>query len=220
MVRGITFDEISRVGAGSAIPGPLSVVGEAISSYILEVDRMLRDGGATYPTGEDIFDVRVRILLCDHIPATHIRAPKELLRAVEALCTLCAYDDSTRTNDNDFRRQVLASVAKWLEEAGQEAGPGGIEQLAREAKKAFLGVSMNIYRARRAMTRKGYICQVPPEVQQGDVVAIFYGCDLPYVLRPSRRGRYRLIGNCYVHGIMDGEALSHADLPVGDFEIV
>jgi hypothetical protein len=97
-VRGITFDEISRVGAESAIPRSLSVVGEAISSYILEVDRMLRDGGATYPTGEDIFDVRARTLLCDQIPATHLRAPEELLRAVDALCILCAYDGSTRTN--------------------------------------------------------------------------------------------------------------------------
>ena len=87
-VRGITFDEISRVGAEPAIPESLSVVGEAISSYILEVHRMLRDGGVTYPTGEDIFNVRARIMLCDHIPATHLRAPEDLLKAVNALCIL------------------------------------------------------------------------------------------------------------------------------------
>jgi hypothetical protein len=53
-VRGTKFDEVSGAGAESAIPRSHSIVREAISFYIVEVDRMLRDGGATYPTGEDI----------------------------------------------------------------------------------------------------------------------------------------------------------------------
>jgi hypothetical protein len=43
-------------------------------------------------------------------------------------------------------------------------------------------------------------------------ICILYGCSVPVVLRPIRNSEscnefyYELIGECYVHGMMDGEA--------------
>jgi hypothetical protein len=57
----------------------------------------------------------------------------------------------------------------------------------------------------------------PKQVRPGDVVCILLGCSVPVVLRKheldkeqdTRREQkadlYRLLGECYVHGIMDGE---------------
>ena len=54
-------------------------------------------------------------------------------------------------------------------------------------------------------TTRGFMCVVPPICAQGDVIGIFTGCPVPYVLR--RKGDFfELIGHCYVHGFMDGEA--------------
>jgi hypothetical protein len=37
----------------------------------------------------------------------------------------------------------------------------------------------------------------------GDLVAIFLGADVPFVLR-EHGDAYRLVGACYIHGVMDG----------------
>lgn len=50
---------------------------------------------------------------------------------------------------------------------------------------------------------------VPRGVKGGDLVCIIYGCNVPVILRQIEKdGKtfYRLIGESYVHGAMDGEA--------------
>lgn len=48
----------------------------------------------------------------------------------------------------------------------------------------------------------------PPKSREGDFVCILYGCSVPVVMRESGSGPYMtLIGEAYVHGKMDGEAL-------------
>jgi hypothetical protein len=51
----------------------------------------------------------------------------------------------------------------------------------------------------------------PPDTRERDVICILFGCSVPVVLRkqPSLDGidRYTFVGECYVHGMMDGEAL-------------
>jgi hypothetical protein len=57
------------------------------------------------------------------------------------------------------------------------------------------------------ITEKGYVGVGPACLQPGDVVCIFYGAHVPYLNRPDRGqpGRFTLVGDAYVHGIMDGE---------------
>jgi hypothetical protein len=57
-------------------------------------------------------------------------------------------------------------------------------------------------------TRTGYLGLAPKAVQQGDVVAILLGCECPIVLRPYSDNVFHVIGECYVHGLMDGEIIS------------
>jgi len=67
-----------------------------------------------------------------------------------------------------------------------------------------------------AVTRKGYMAIVLLFAKPGDSVCLIFGADVPFVLRkaPTKQssekyGRkqcyYNLVGECYVHGIMDGE---------------
>ena len=54
----------------------------------------------------------------------------------------------------------------------------------------------------------------PPHMEAGDEVWVLLGSRVPFILRPitnvkkeSRSNAYNFIGDCYLHGFMDGEAL-------------
>jgi len=57
-------------------------------------------------------------------------------------------------------------------------------------------------------TGTGYLGLAPKAVQQGDVVAILLGCRCPIVLRPCCDNIFHVIGECYIHELMDGEILN------------
>jgi hypothetical protein len=69
---------------------------------------------------------------------------------------------------------------------------------------------------------------VPPFAKQGDQICIIFGAQTPFVLREWEREipagddhtgsqdeaeykcQYKLVGECYVHGIMDGEMMTRS----------
>ncbi len=55
-------------------------------------------------------------------------------------------------------------------------------------------------------TNRGLFGLGPLAIQPGDIAVILYGGYTPFVLRP-RAGYYQLLGECYLHDMMDGEAL-------------
>ncbi|KAF2171231.1 hypothetical protein M409DRAFT_18347 [Zasmidium cellare ATCC 36951] len=56
-------------------------------------------------------------------------------------------------------------------------------------------------------TTTAYVGLVPAGTEKGDQICILRTCSVPYVLRPLENGRYRLVGDCYIHGVMEGELL-------------
>lgn len=66
-------------------------------------------------------------------------------------------------------------------------------------------------------TANGRLGVGPKIMESGDIIAVLYGCQVPYVLREY--GEYhRIVGECYVYGMMQGEAVrEHQDLNRLDF---
>jgi hypothetical protein len=60
---------------------------------------------------------------------------------------------------------------------------------------------------RFAVSRLGFFCLVPEEAKPGDLVGVVAGGEVPLLLRPQQDSKYYRIGECYVHGIMDREAM-------------
>ena len=64
---------------------------------------------------------------------------------------------------------------------------------------------------RLAVTDDGLMAIVPQFTEVGDVICLVGGVEKPLLMRPDsgdekgHRERWRLVGDCYVHGIMDGE---------------
>jgi hypothetical protein len=71
------------------------------------------------------------------------------------------------------------------------------------------------------VTKRGFVGFAPPGSRVGDVVCLFLGCQTPSIIRRYRKhsvagqGKrkprggaaklYQLVGECYLHGMMDGE---------------
>jgi hypothetical protein len=55
-------------------------------------------------------------------------------------------------------------------------------------------------------TNTGFLGLAPEETLRGDFIAVLYGCNFPVVLRRSDNA-FKYIGECYIDGLMDGEAI-------------
>jgi hypothetical protein len=70
-------------------------------------------------------------------------------------------------------------------------------------------------------TGKRYLGWVPREAVPSDIICIFLGAEVPYILRPDENDSnyYKLIGETYIHGIMQGEALKWDGMSQQEFKI-
>jgi hypothetical protein len=107
---------------------------------------------------------------------------------------------------------------------------------SRNLGHAYASMAMRLFLERvRAVTwcRKFFLTEgngagwrphyglAPSEAKENDIICIFFGCSVPVVLRESKEqpGKYLFIGECYVYGMMDGEAM-HPDIPPHPYEEV
>ncbi|KAH8787246.1 heterokaryon incompatibility protein-domain-containing protein [Hyaloscypha finlandica] len=67
--------------------------------------------------------------------------------------------------------------------------------------------------------RSGRLGWVRSQAQRGDRVAVLYGSNVPWVLRPFVEGRWKLICQCYVEGIMGGEMTADNGLEAEDITL-
>jgi hypothetical protein len=92
-------------------------------------------------------------------------------------------------------------------------------------RESYLGkvcTALEAGMARRsvAVTKKGYIGAIPQQAQPGDLICTLFGCSVPVVLRKRIGEEYLFIGECYLHGFMDSEAIVHqikGEFPVQKF---
>jgi hypothetical protein len=56
------------------------------------------------------------------------------------------------------------------------------------------------------LSRHGYMGLGDDDIEPGDHICVFHGAFVLYVLRP-KGSSFRFISECYVHGLMDGEAV-------------
>lgn len=61
---------------------------------------------------------------------------------------------------------------------------------------------------RPLLSRIGYVGMGPKDTRSGDVIVIFGGASLPFIVRPVEDGKFRLVGECYCDGFMDGEIVT------------
>jgi hypothetical protein len=89
----------------------------------------------------------------------------------------------------------------------------------KQAASYIAALEDTLHGWRFVVTKNGYIGVVPNMTKVGDVIAILKGGSVPFVLKRSekRDGAFRLVGECYVHCLMNGEGLSLPGIREGEF---
>ncbi|KAL9017151.1 MAG: hypothetical protein Q9185_005508 [Variospora sp. 1 TL-2023] len=94
------------------------------------------------------------------------------------------------------------------------------ETLRAKIDQAFRNDFLHIARNRKfCITKKRYMGWCPFDAKPGDRICLLFGGQTPYVVRRQGRG-YRLIGEAYLHGVMDGEVLSTPDIKIEAIHLV
>jgi hypothetical protein len=132
-----------------------------------------------YPTGEPVGEVVMRTLCWDVITGSSYELSSLLSKEIE----------------NNFIEWHHALKTTSTREEYQE-------QMRIKQNLFHLHIGS---RTPLCTTEKGYLAAVPFVTKVGDFIAVLAGGRVPFVLRPIG-DHYRLVGPCYVHGIMNGEA--------------
>ncbi|OQO13429.1 hypothetical protein B0A48_01657 [Cryoendolithus antarcticus] len=84
--------------------------------------------------------------------------------------------------------------------------------------------SLQTMARRLLVTDKGFVGMAPRTARKGDVVAVLLGCSVPVVIRRTAKcehgDRYDLVGECYLHGFMHGQAMRDGAYTVQDVVLI
>ncbi|KAK3350292.1 heterokaryon incompatibility protein-domain-containing protein [Lasiosphaeria hispida] len=176
VIRCKVFDTISLCGAYMSCESPQKFI-PAVRMWWAVVFSLRR-----YPTGERLLDVFRHLLtsMSHHLGR------------------------ESGGESQAFTRNMFGT---WISTIGFEKSPAEAEAAVRRDKK--LGLLQDMLNVpiglRVCTTAKSYVGAVPPSACSGDLIAIPAGSSKPYVFRERCDGTYRILGPCYVHGIMLGE---------------
>lgn len=163
-----------------------------------------------YPTAEDIDTVIWKTLICNASGQSGQRAPDshgDLYRAFKQIIPLYV---------RDWPKADMESLVKAISRDRDRA------QIVANATR-FAQLAAGACDGRRiCRTERGYVGQVPLSSQVGDKLFVPLGSAIPFVVRQygSRVDEYELIGECYIHGIMNGELFATRSIEVKDVVFV
>jgi hypothetical protein len=139
-------------------------------------------------TDEPLLEATLRTMIGDE---DHISFPASRETIDYLLKYTCSLDPGLARMEGAIRNTLTA-------EDNMSAAKAGLLWTRKTGSRQF------------AITRSGYMALVPECVMAGDMVCIFLGAKVPYVIRKSSEaeGHWELIGEAYVHGVMDGVGIS------------
>lgn len=113
-------------------------------------------------------------------------------------------EEVIRDEGRAARRSAKTDSSKWdLTEKFETHGGKAFNQYYDYVKAN----GMWCYNRRFFKCGEGEFGWGPDGAREGDVVAVINGLAVPLVLRPVSAGGFRVIGDCYCHGIMQGESV-------------
>jgi hypothetical protein len=186
---------------------------ERLTPFILEVDDLMKPID-TYPDGQDLQDVQWRTLIANKAGGLY-NPPDRLGRAFRALKVLIQHiasgSNSNVPKPTDYQPLIsFTDEMKGHQSQGAGNTPG-------ELLEPFPGQLLQTLQGRKfCRTSNGYVGLVPAYTRPGDQVAVVAGSEVPFIVRHSleREGAFILLGEAYIHGIMQGEVREGYDYQI------
>lgn len=103
-----------------------------------------------------------------------------------------------------FRYSVAFKVLEWWE--ARLMRHALIRAGENTKATSFPDMIARTVERRMVITKSGYLGLAPELAEPGQCIALVKGAKVPLVLRLKENAKWELIGDCYIHGIMHGEA--------------
>ncbi|KAI4286773.1 MAG: hypothetical protein L6R35_003974 [Caloplaca aegaea] len=207
-ISGFCCDTITSIGPLAEFVLPdLIIRGSPTHAFIMECLGQVSQHGQKQPSETSIFEAFWQTLVAGKDHSGVQKAPRDY-EAIFALLIDTATGRSPSFPDQPtFKRKLnLANL--------EVRRPG---QVYRQMQIAFKAA---VKGRRFGTTASGCMGLFPKSTQVGDLVCIFSGGHVPFVLRQhSELSPYQLVGECYQHGIMNGQGMSMAGFAFDTLEI-
>jgi heterokaryon incompatibility protein (HET) len=233
-VTGVHLDKISLTSeyvAEEPPPGHAFDEGLALIFLLDDAEELLFSLPEVYVTGQSREEAFWRTLIGDTTDDHEL----DLKRYLDSIgLSPYAHSNRTRPASHDygvlfkqlqrcreiFRLLKITKGTKW--DDIMQRDPAELNSLLQSRAQEFREAFYAIYLDRRfisnltsftqgrkfATTDKGYMAMVPPLCKSGDDICVIYGAKVPFAIRRcTGLDMFELVGECYVHGFMDGEAL-------------
>jgi hypothetical protein len=205
-VESLIYDEIYEVGSfpgrASSHEVPLLETSSWPVKWLVEILRLTYQERQLYVDFSD----RLRAAARTSIGGVGYSQDRELVRVgddcfLDAVVLLRNYIKQIKGNliKHEFRQLLNNGVVKR-------------KVKSRTTISSKLGSEINGKSLGRLpfITKKGHLVLGPEYVKRGDFIALIKGTQVPFILRRQNDGQYQLIGEAYVDGIMDGEAMENS----------
>ncbi|KAK0514619.1 hypothetical protein JMJ35_003236 [Cladonia borealis] len=174
-----------------------------VSDLFLEIHGVREERYASYPTGESIDEVFALTLTMAKKP--HMTLGAETYHAIDFqhFCVSLYEQDLARLIDEGRIDDIESLIIEW--EAEYERLRSLVET---HVMSPWFWVDLQMCcRGRKLFsTLSGHIGVGDGTLEPGDLVCVFLGGETPFIIRPVDQ-KYKFVGECYLHGIMHGEAL-------------
>ncbi|SPJ72129.1 related to heterokaryon incompatibility protein (het-6OR allele) [Fusarium torulosum] len=195
VVKGYHVDVIKEVGLKAPGPHLADHTSESLLEWessmraVLQEWRTILPPSETYLTGELSNLAFWRTVLVDLKQGEHPKRTSAI--------------GAKRLDDDDIRELPRLDTAE------------GVERLLNTWSSCLQPEYQTLrlieqFSRRFILTDTGFIGLGPPDVRVGDSICVLLGGSVPYVLRQNSDDSWCYIGECYIHGIMDGEIVTKA----------
>ncbi|OCK76675.1 hypothetical protein K432DRAFT_359936 [Lepidopterella palustris CBS 459.81] len=176
-------------------------------SFLEDATRLL-DELSVYPTGGSTIDAFWRTLVGNFAFPNLYPVPDEFIYhfmqyLVQAADGLKAWSDHERASELDTT-STPEVMSKVLQETLAGLAPAPPHGKSNGSLYAAALRHMAFFR-RFFYTRGEYMGLAPPSAEPGDSIFLIAGARVPFVMRKVEEGDWKIVGECYVHGIMGGE---------------
>lgn len=150
----------------------------------------------------------------------HLRAESEgadINPLIEAFQRSVADPDRCGKNYPDLTRAFATTVTAAACQATFDPSQSPTALLSQAELSRWIGVlehgrgyHASLHRS-FFTTREGYMGIGPPQLKAGDFCCVIAGARTPFVARLQKDSTYRLLGECYIEGVMGGEIFTRTE---------
>ena len=211
MVEGYSVDVIESISASSNVE-------QEWGKYFNEVDAMV-DSAVLSPVRGSREDLKWKVPIAGVLyPKVAVSESLDLQSSYTALRKYVNGDQEGKAIEkNGCSVNGTAHSTAYAMARGQMAA----NSFRKQSTSYIAALQDTLDGWRFVVTKRGYVGVVPNMARIGDVVAVLKGGRVPFILQESvvRPGAFRLVGECYIHCMMNGEALSLQEVVESKFRL-